>query len=228
MSDFSQALYEGDAKPTSRYYMNIDPINMLYGANLGLLFVYGVSMYAAYPGSINGDPVNYPERTSNACEVDQEWALATNEITAWTNASLWHAIVYGWGFFAWGWNTLAGGSGGYKHQLFYQTARILQLAPFVSMIAAINVKKSYAPTSAAYQADIAWWEPCQYTWLYNVDQTTENSFDFMSDNQRIRQWFMWLGAAFSLATNVATMEKFTDEYEVAKMKWDIKQEEEEK
>jgi len=37
---------------------------------------------------------------------------------------------------------------------------------------------------------------------------------------------MWLGAAFSLATNVATMEKFTDEYEVAKTKWDIKQEEE--
>jgi hypothetical protein len=95
--------------------MDIDPTNLIYGINLGVLFFYGVSMYSTYPGSIRGDPATFPERTSNVCAIDKEWALSTNEIRAWTNASLWHAGVYGWGFFIWTWNNLAGNNGDYKH-----------------------------------------------------------------------------------------------------------------
>jgi hypothetical protein len=109
--------------------------------------------------------------------------------------------------------------------LFYRTSQILQLAPFVSLIMALNVKKSYAPTATAYETDIAYWEECQYKWLYKMNETNEDSFSFMSDNQRIRQWFMWLGAGFSLATGVLTMEKYAEEYEEAKLEWDLEQEE---
>jgi hypothetical protein len=78
MSDFSQQLYAGEAEqfetPTP-HLMEIDPSNLLYGMNMGLLFIYGVTMYASYPGAINGNPSTFPERVSNTCEIDRDWAL---------------------------------------------------------------------------------------------------------------------------------------------------------
>jgi hypothetical protein len=47
----------------------------------------------------------------------------------------------------------------------------------------------------------------------------------MSDNQRIRQWYMWLGAMLSLAMGASNMQKFANEYEQASLKWDLENEE---
>lgn len=147
-----------EALTVKPHLLEIDPANLIYGLNMGLLFIYGVTMYIAYPGAINADPAKFPARVSNACLNDREWALSTSEIRAWTLAAEWHAGVYGFGFFVWLWNNLAGNNGGYKHKLFYRTSQVLQIAPIVSLIMALNVKKSYAPNADFYEADIGKWE----------------------------------------------------------------------
>lgn len=226
MSDYSQFLYAGEAEqvdPRSNNYMEIDPQNWLYGASAGLLFFYGLAIYQWYPGFVRGDAVKYPERTSNSCLTTQEWALQTSEVRAWSNAGMWHIVAYGWTFFIWAWNSLAGNNGGYKHQAFYQTSRVMALGPLVSLFSALGVAKSYAPTSSAYQADIAYWGACQYTWLFDPDQTVETSPSFMEDNQQLRQWGIWLGAGLALVANSLTMTAYKEDYEEAKLWWDAEQ-----
>lgn len=163
MFDYSQQLYNGEASQAPAegdHLMTIDIKNAMFGLNTGLLFAYGIAIYNWYPGWVEGSDTLFVDRVEGTCQYDDEWGRSTNEIRAWTSAAQWHIGVYGLGFFAWVWNTLAGENGGYKHQVFFRTQQLMALAPIYSMVRALAVVKSYAPTYSRQADDQASYAAC--------------------------------------------------------------------
>jgi len=92
--------------------------------------------------------------------------------------------------------------GGLLHEIFYRSTQILTVVPVVTMILALNVKKSYAANQARYAADIATYPTltasCKQTWLYDDSETDFEAFNFMDNATHSRQLYMYATAMLSL------------------------------
>ena len=149
MSDFNQSLYNGEAAQQEKATVAdrlVNKANVAFAFNMLTQLAYGAQIYLWYPNWVNTNDELFPARISGVCTHDDEWALGTKEISAWTNASYWYFAAYGWATFIWSANTFTDMEGGVFHEIFYRSSQVLTLAPIVTMMMALNVKKSYAAT----------------------------------------------------------------------------------
>jgi hypothetical protein len=118
MSDFTQSLYNGEAAhletPTEPSRL-VDKANLVFAFNALAQIAYGVQIYQWYPVWVDQNDQLFPQDISGTCAHDNSWAHGTHEISAWTDASYWYFIAYGWAAIAWAANTFTDMQGGLFH-----------------------------------------------------------------------------------------------------------------
>jgi len=157
MSDYSQQLYNGEAAQKEGNvvsYVDIDMNNLAWGLNAITMAAFGLQIYNWFPGWVKSEEEFFPTYVSGTCILDEDWALSTSEIDAWSNAAYWLEIVYGLSSLIWLANATQDNEGGLIHEVFYRTTQALPLVPLVTLVLALNVKKSYAPNNLRFAADV--------------------------------------------------------------------------
>jgi hypothetical protein len=83
-----------------------EPYQLVWGFSSLIALIYAERMNAWYPRYIKETHIIYPDTAGN--NVSEEWALKTNEIKAWSNASWQMLWLNGIGVFFWGLNLAVG------------------------------------------------------------------------------------------------------------------------
>jgi hypothetical protein len=223
MSDFTQSLYNGEAAqqeiPVASSSL-VDKANFVFGFNSLVQLAYGAQIYMWYPMWVDDNDSLFPMDISGTCAHDNSWAHGTHEITAWTNASYWYMLAYGWATFSWAANTFTDYEGGLFHQIFYYTSLVITIAPIITTLMALKVWTSYAATQSRYLVDIASntseSNPCKQAWLYDDNETDVNSYKFKTNSTKARILYMFFTAIFSLFSSVYTMEQIKSDWSRAR------------
>lgn len=170
-------------------------------ANAVAQLAYAAAIYDWYPGWVMGNDSLFPRRISGTCAHDDEWALGTSEITAWSYAVYWYLLAYGGGLLIWAVNTFTDMEGGIAHQIFYHWNQFLALAPLVTIWHALNIRKSYAENQARYAADLVTFptntNACNQKWLFDDVVIDYNAFNFKSNSTTSRILYVFGTAVFS-------------------------------
>lgn len=215
MSDLFQQLYSGEAAQREGVIetrLEVDPENLAYGAQALLGAVYGYMMYNWYPGWVLSDEVLFPIRQSGVCAYDKEWGSETSEIVAWRRASFWLLTTQGWTFMIWLLNTWNDNEGGSLHKAFYQTQRVMVVAPLINLIFALQVQKSYAPAYAFYIADVNAQSECNEKWLFNEQSIDQTERSFLESSTRSRIWNLYTVTLLSALVSFISSEKLGTNY----------------
>ncbi len=163
-----------------------------FGLACFVMLMNGVKMYQWYPLRIRNDNLNFPDRIENVVTHDQEWALGTREISAWTTASYLSSGLYGFGLLLWGLNMLQDNQGGRLHFYSYSWSWLLNWAPAILMFQALTINASYARDGTWYlngiindaevgESDVAL---DKVAWLFNPAEVSDQYNKL--DEERIR------------------------------------------
>jgi hypothetical protein len=181
---------------------------------------YGAQIYQWYPNWVRGSTQLFPKPISGTCVHDSDWGLGTKEIRAWTNSTYWLLLAYGWATLSWSANTFADQEGGIPHMVFYRTSQVMTWVPFVTMMFALNVKKSYAATQSRYAADITAnptvTAACKQTWLFDDSVVNFEAYNFRTNATNARILYMFATALLSLFMSIYTMDDIRIDYENAR------------
>ena len=101
--------------PESASDLNMTQNEILFGMATFIMMFNGVKLWQWYPKEVKNNNLFYPDRIAGTVTHDEEWALSTREITAWTNSSNLSLGLYGPAFLLWGMNILYDNEGGRLH-----------------------------------------------------------------------------------------------------------------
>jgi hypothetical protein len=114
--------------------------------------------------------------------------------------------------------------------VFYRTSQVMALVPFITMIFALNVKKSYAATQSRYAADITTnptaTAACKQTWLFDDSVVNFEAYNFRTNATNARILYMFATSLLSLFMSVYTREDIETDYQNAKEYADMMDEKE--
>ena len=152
----------------------------------------GIKIWQWYPLAVQNNNLDFPDRIEGTITHDEEWALGTREISAWSTAAYLSAGLYGFGFMLWGMNILQDNKGGRLHFYSYSWAWLLNWAPAILMFQALNINASYARNGTWYlngiindsQVGEAAVALDKVAWLYNPDEVS-SQYNAL-DTERIR------------------------------------------
>jgi hypothetical protein len=102
-----------------------------------------------YTQDLNENNIIFPDRTytagaTNLDRYDIDWALESPEVVAWTQASDWMSVIYGFGFLTWMANMGIDNNGGNMHEFFWRVTQAFQAVPLIQAYLAWKVITSYS------------------------------------------------------------------------------------
>lgn len=198
----------------------VEPNQLMWGISTSIMFFYGGLMYRWYPKNVKDDNARFPD-DDEANNQDEDWALATEEIKTWTDASTWMMRMYGFGFASWAANLALGGDGSRAHQVFYAATQVLIIAPLVSIYYALKIQRSYLPNSDVWTFNnLAATNPNDMKYLYDPEVTTISSPYYLDQSAYYNRLF-WLIvlSAVNLGVNGASVAGIKRDWMIQNANW---------
>lgn len=198
----------------------VEPNQLMWGISTSVMFFYGGLIYRWYPKNVKDDNARFPD-DDTANNQDEDWALDTEEIKTWTNASTWMMRMYGFGFAAWAANLAIGGDGSRAHQVFYAATQLLTVAPIISIYYALKVQRSYLPNNSVWSFyNLAATNPNDMKYLYDPEVTTISSAYYLDQSAYYNRLF-WLIvlSAVNLGVNGATVAGIKRDWQIQNAHW---------
>lgn len=220
-----------EAEEPSRLNVSMDEI--IYSMAVFAATVHGVQMYRWYPQMIKDDSVRFPDRDPDPSATqtsDEEWALGTKEISAWTIASYSSIALYGFQWLTWAANLLLDNEGGQLHYFTYKWRNLMWFAPAISALLAINVNTSYARSGYWYTNAVqdgvgigssSFTDVNERYWLFNPSETADTNYYYRDVDQVKHQQTYWVAIILIIGAYLRSMSVLDMEYEKAAYEKDL-------
>lgn len=168
---------------------------------------------------IENDKTNFPDRLEDASlahnAYDMEWALQTNEVTAWQQMIDTLNGVYGIQIVLWGMNYWFDGLGGAWHQLYYRYSQLMQVLPFWTLYRAIEIQNAYAPNNQKFGEYSTEYTAAYYNYrpyLYDPESVDTTSIHYLHHEDHERQENMMILSFAAFAVSIVTQGGIREEY----------------
>ncbi len=160
----------------------VEPNQLVFGFSASLALVYAALIRHWYKDAIIKDNIKYPD--ANGTAVSETWALSTREIDAWDSAATQIGGLSAVASAFWFANLAVGQNGNLAHKIFYLVSSAFRVTPLLIIYHALKIQRQYLPNGAAYtqQVTLASSVPNAVLYLYNPDQTTTTSFDYLDSD----------------------------------------------
>jgi len=184
-------------------------------------------IYDWYPKMVKDNNTLYPDRNPNPATytniANDEWALGTKEIRAWSNAANLNMGWYGLSVVSWGLNLMLDNEGGRLH---YFAQKLLQITWFTlaaQVAFAVNINVAYVRTGVWFQNAVknsvsvgsSSVNIDERIWLFNPANVVTGTFDALDADRMNHEQQNWISIFLIAGAMSAVFGPLSDKYNVA-------------
>jgi hypothetical protein len=188
----------------------------LYGAGLAANIVAGAWIRSWYINWIKNQSLLFPDDDENNNQ-DEEWALATEEISNWSMLCTFTVGVYGANWLLWALNLSVGNDGSIVHKLFFVSLLLQRYVPLMSLFLIFKLNASYLPSDASYTywATLDAATPNKMLYLFNPGEGVFAKPSYDDPTWINRRWILFFASVFSFGTTNYSFNKISMKYFMA-------------